>query len=580
MSHTLFHPNKKIPHSCRNILYFVALKFSGVYVKRLLLGILVLLSCTSTKTDEHLSEKAKELKTLIQRFADVEIKVDMSHLTEKQKQLVLKLVEASKYADNIFWKQTSHDALAFVEELREKNDEEAKLALEYAMIHYGPYDRIEEETRFYGEGDSTRFHGGAFYPKDMSKAEFESYLEMNPNEAESLKNQYSVVVRRGNKFKALPYNRVYAEDIKPLTQKLREAAALAENPSLKAYLTARAMAIETDDYYDSDVKWMQLKDNDIDIVIGPIENYEDGLFNYRTAYEAAVMIKDPIGTKELELFKSHIDQLEQNLPSDKKYHRETAGKGNVLEVVNIVYFGGDFQSGIKTIAASLPNDPKVHNEFGGKKQMYKNMMAAKYQKMVVPIADVLIAPESRKYINETAFTTFVTMHEVSHTLGRGFVYGKPEQKVREALKEHYSPIEEAKADVLGIYNIDYFAKNGTYTDEQLKQFYVTYLAGLFRSIRFGATEAHGKANIAQMVYLKEQGSLSRNNLGYWVVHFDKFHEGIRQLGKKLLHIQAEGSYEEADRFLNTYGKLTSDIQADIEKLNHIPRDLNTRYAIL
>lgn len=339
------------------------------------------------------------------------------------------------------------------------------------------------------------------------------------------------------------------------------------------------MAIESDEYYDSDVKWMQLSDNDIDVVIGPIENYEDGLFNYRTAYEVAVMVKDPKGTKDLQMFKSHINALEQNLPSDKKYHRKSAGSGNVLEVVNVVYFGGDFQAGVKTIAASLPNDPKVQNEFGGKKQMYKNLMAAKYQKMVVPIAEELIAPESRKFINETAFTTFITMHEVSHTLGNGIVYGKT-SSVREALKEQYSPLEEAKADVLGIYNMDYFKKMGSFTDTEMKQFYVTYLAGLFRSIRFGATEAHGKANIAQMVFLKEQGALSRNDQGFWVVHFDKFQEGVTALGKKLLHLQAAGSYDNAKAFLDQYGKLTPDIQDDINKLSHIPHDLDTHYTIL
>ncbi|MBX7153204.1 hypothetical protein K1X84_16365 [bacterium] len=528
------------------------------------------------------TDKPKEMKSDMQKkidqFGKIEISVNMDQLSTKEKEMVKLLVKAGEYADKIFWKQTSYDAIPTREMLAAKTDQASKEALEYVNISYGPYDRITGE-RFVGEGSAKRPDGGTFYPADMTREEFEKYIKGNPGQEKELTGQYTVVVRDGNKLKGVPYHDYYKDEIAEMAKLLTQASELAENESLKKYLAARAKAITSDDYYESDVLWMKLKDNNVDIVIGPVENYEDGMFNYKTAFEAAVMVKDPEGTKELQVFQSHIDALEQNLPSKKEYIRKNAGKGNVLEVVNIAFFGGDFQAGIKTIAASLPNDPKVHDEFGGKKQMYKNLMEAKFEKILVPIGTQIISEENRKYIDKHAFTTFVTMHEVSHTLGRGYVYGNDKLEVRKALKEMFSPLEEAKADVVGIYNMEYFKRQGIYDDEMIKKFYVTYLVGLFRSIRFGAEDAHGQANIAQMAFLKEQGALGRDEKGNWVIHFDKFHTGVTALAKTLLELQAEGNYEGAKQFLAKYGEVTADIKADIEKMNAIPRDLNTTYAV-
>ena len=523
-------------------------------------------------------KKESQMRQHIDQFAKVEITADLSGLSPVQQEVVKLLVRAGQIADEIFWKQTSHDAVSIREQLKDKKDRASMEALEYVLFSYGPYDRVTE-ARFVGEGDSVRPPTGAFYPADMTKEELQKYIELNPEQEKELTGQYSVVLRDGAGLKAVPYHEFYKEEVTQISTLLNQAAEKAENKSLKAYLAARARAVMTDEYYESDVAWMQLKNNAIDIVIGPIENYEDKLFNYRTAYEAAVMIKDVAGTKELQVFQSHLDALEKNLPQRKEYIRPSAGKGNVLEIVNIVFFAGDFQAGIKTIAASLPNDPNVHKEYGGKKQMYKNLMEAKFDQIVVPIGQRLIAEALRRYVSRRSFTTFVTMHEVSHTLGRGFVYGRKDEKVRKALQELYSPIEEAKADVIGIYNMEYFKKQGMFDDETLKQHYVTYLAGLFRSIRFGAEEAHGKANIAQIEFLHRQGAIGRNDAGMWVVNFDKFHAGVSALGKILLELEAEGDYTGAREFLEEYGHLTPGIQTDIDKLGDIPRDLNTTYSI-
>jgi len=531
------------------------------------------------ETKEKTMEAKSELGKKIDAFAKIEISVDMNHLSAKEKEMVRKLVEAGKLADEIFWNQTAYDAIAVRDSLLKQSDTASKEALEYVMINYGAYDR-ETNKRFVGRGPQDKPLGATYYPADMTKAEFEKYMKEHPQEAKQLTDLYTVVVRDGQKLKPVAFHEAYKNEITAMSGLLHQASDLSENESLKKYLAARAQAILTDDYYASDVLWLKLKDNNVDVVIGPIENYEDAMFNYKAAYESAVMIKDPAGTKELQVFQSQLDALEQNLPQKKEYIRKSAGKANVLEVVNIIYFGGDFQKGVKTIAASLPNDSKVINEYGAKKQMYKNMMEAKFDMIMKPIGQKLISPDFQKYVDTHAFTTFVTMHEVSHTLGRRTVFGHDNLDVRMALKELYSGLEEAKADVLGIYNMDYFKQQKMYDDEMMKKFYVTYLVGLFRSVRFGAEEAHGKANIAQMAFLKEQGALGRNAEGFWVINFDKFQAGVAALAKTLLELEAEGNYEGAKQFIERYGKLTDDIKGDIAKLSEIPRDLDTRYAIM
>lgn len=542
----------------------------------LIVASMVIFSCS--KVEERGESKLPSIAKRVEAYAPFEISVDMSHLSDRQNKLVLKLVEAGRYADLIFWNQSSHDALAEVNILR-KDPKADKNILEYVKINYGPYDRIYEQQRFWGHGPKKKPAGAGFYPEDLTKEVFNQYVMDNPEKADLLKSQFSVVVHDDSGFNAIPYHDFYGDEVDALAQKLNEAAELADNPSLKAYLLERAKAVLTDDYYKSDEKWMKIRDNDIDVVIGPIENYEDEMFNYKTAYEAAVMIKDPQGTEKLQKYIAHLDNLEKQLPEKKEYIRPSAGKGNILEVVNIVYFGGDFQAGIKTIAASLPNDPAIHQKYGGKKQMYKNMMEAKFQKILIPISEKLLAKEDLQYIDKDAFTDFVTLHEVSHTLGRGYVFDKDKVKVRTALKETYSAIEEAKADILAIFATPYLVKNGVYTEESVKKRYVTYLAGLFRSIRFGVEEAHGKSNICQFNFLREKGAILMEG-DKWKVDFDKFHSAVTQFSAKVLNLEAEGDYDGALEFLEKYGRFPDDLARDFKSLEDIPRDLNTTYAIL
>ena len=424
------------------------------------------------------------LQERVEAYADVDINFSIAHLSTSQQKVIKELIAAAKQADVIFWKQSSHDALA----VREQNQSASPLLQKYIQINYGPYDRVHSLKRFVGEGPEFKPKGAGFYPDDLSREAFEAYIAKHPDQKDSLESQYTVVIREGDRLKAVPYHIIYQKEIEQCAKHLENAAAFTENESLKKYFTLRAQALRTDDYYESDIAWMNLKDNQIDCVIGPIENYEDGLFNYKAAFETAVMVKDMPATGQLDFYKSHMDELEKNLPVDDKYKKASAGAQNVLEVVNIVYFGGEFMAGIKTIAASLPNDERVTSVKGAKKQLYKNIMEAKFEEILVKLADKLIYPTQRHYLSKQAFIFQILFHELAHTLGPEYVY-QTDTSVRRALQKYYSPIEECKADVLGIYYLDYFRQNFNLSVEEVSKNYVTFIAGLFRSIRFGYEEA-------------------------------------------------------------------------------------------
>ncbi|MDX9757910.1 MAG: peptidase [Bacteroidota bacterium] len=552
-----------------------------------LLAVMVVAGCGKQQEGKKM-EQTKDIPSVAERvamFADVDIAVDLSMLTEQERALVRKLVEAGRLVDEIFWLQSSRDAVAVRDSLAALPGEAVKDVLAYVMINYGPYDRIFEGARFVGEGPARKPGGAGLYPEDLTKEAFESWIAAHPAHKTDLESPYTVIESATAMIEganpqplAIPYNVYYQPRIARIVTLLEEAAALADNPSLKKYLSLRAKAIATDDYYESDMAWMDLKDNSIDVVIGPIENYEDGLFNYKTAYECAVMVKDPAGTKELEMFTEHIDAFERALPIEDKYKRPSAGSGNVLEVVNIVYFGGDFQAGVKTIAASLPNDPRVTEKKGGKKQMYKNLMEAKFEKIVRPIAERVLEPAQVQYVDRHAFTSFVTLHEVSHTLGRPYVFGNDALSVRKAMKERYSAIEECKADILGLYNHRLLLSEGVIDDAAMKRMIVTYVAGLFRSLRFGAEEAHGQANLMQLNWFVEKGTLVRNADGTYRIDFPTFMDAAAELARAVLTAQIEGDYAAAGALLAKYGTMTPDIERAIAKLSDIPRDLNTRYT--
>ncbi len=536
-----------------------------------------LFSCNKKETSpQNKTETEKSmLNERLEAFSPVTITTDISWLTDNQKKVVELLSKAGKIADELFWRQNTYDGIALRDSLAKIDAPEANELLRYIKIWYGPYDAMFGEKRFVGNGPDVRPAQGNLYPQDLTKEEFEEYIKNNPDEKKDLESQYTVVVRDGDKLKTIPYHEAYPEMLQ-MADLLDEAAKYADNPTLKNYLTLRAKAFRTDEYYESDMAWMDIKDNDIDVVIGPIENYTDAMFNYKTAFEGVVMIKDKEASKLLDMYKDNIDYFEHHLPYDKKYIRKSAGGGNILQVVNVYYFGGDCNGGTKTIAASLPNDPRVHATKGGKKSMYKNIMEAKFDKIVMPIAKAVMAEDLIPYCSKNSFTSFVTLHEVSHTLGRGYVYGKKDLAVRKAFKERFSAIEELKADILGMYNHKHLLEKGLIDEEEMKRTIATYIPGLYRSIRFGAEEAHGKANVIQLNFLMEKGAIILDDNGKLTYNPDIFMDKVAELAGMVLTMQAEGNYEAGGELLEKYGQVSDITKKIIESLSNIPRDLDNQ----
>lgn len=546
--------------------------------------VLSLVSCghkeEAPKEEAPQTEQKSVLRERIDLYAPTEINVDLSHLSESDRKIIQLLLEAGKIADELFWKQTSPCAIPIRDSLRNLDTPEAKEALEFVMINYGPYDRMDESRRYIGEGLEFRPKQGSFYPIDITKEEFEKYVLANPKQKAELEGLYTVVVRDGEKLKGIPYS-VYYPEVHKMADLLEQAARISTNPTMTNYLMMRAIALRTNDYFHSDIAWMDLKNSDIDFVIGPIENYEDGLFNYKTAFEAIIMIKDHEATKELEFYNQHVADFEKKLPYDEKYIRKTVGKGTQISFVNVAYFGGDCQKGTKTIANSLPNDEKVREiKGGGKNSMFKNMMEAKFDKIVIPIGERILEKSLVQYLDKKSFMSFVTLHEVSHTLGRGFVYGKDKLTIRQALKERYSPIEECKADILAMHNLKHLLEINVLNEESLKKACVTYLAGLYRSLRFGSESAHGRANLMQLNFLRESGAINRLPDGKFTIDFNIFFDKVAELANLVLTIQAEGDYKRAGEVLDKYSVSNDEIKSVVESLTGIPRDLNTTYGIM
>jgi len=540
--------------------------------------ILILNSCEQRGGEQVEKQKTyiDTVKERITAYAPVKVEVDTTFLSDNEKILLEKLAEAGKIADEIFWQQSAHDAKQVRDSLANLKGDDNKLLQQYVRINYGPYDVIHSNERFIPGEPRIRPIGAGFYPIDMTKEEFEDAVKTNPSLKQQFEDLYTVIIRKDGKLQAIPYSKYYPE-IEALASKLEEAANYADDIPLKEYLISRAKALRTNDYYESDMKWMDVKSSNIDIVIGPIETYQDQLFGYKAAFEAVVMVKDWKATKQFEMFKKHIAYFEQNLPTDPKFIRKNVNFESQLNLVNVAYYGGDCQKGTKTIAASLPNDPRVREAKGGKNSMYLNMMRAKFEKNLVPIANIILDKSLVPNIDEDAFITFTTLHEVSHTLGRGYVYGNDKLEVRAALKERYSALEECKADILSMYNHLHLLNLKEFNEDIIKKTQATFLAGLFRSIRFGTESAHAKANLIQFNYLREQGAIILTPDGKYKLDENKFWDAVKGLANLILTIQATGDYAKAGEILNKYSVVSPEINAAIEKLKNVPRDIDSSY---
>ena len=504
----------------------------------------------------------------VAQYTPVRLTADLHGLSEQERRMIPLLIAAAAEMDSVFQQQIYPARDSLVHALTDSS------MRRYVQINYGPWDRLDEDRPFV-PGVGPRPPGAELYPHGLTKEELEQAVARSPA-GRALAGQYTVVRRdSAGQLVALPYHEVYAQPFARAAARLREAAALAEDPGLKRYLQLRAKALETDDYQPSDFAWLDMKTNTLDIVIGPIESYIDQLVGRKTAAEAYVLLKDKSWSARLAHYAALLPELQHGLPVPDAYKRERPGTDSDLNAYDALYYAGEANAGSKTIAINLPNDEKVQLRKGTRRLQLKNSMRAKFDRILVPIAGELIAEDQRPRISFDAFFDNVMFHEVAHGLGiKNTIDGKG--TVRTALKEQYSALEEGKADILGLYMVTRLLERKELTGASLEDHYVTFLASIFRSIRFGASDAHGRANAAQLSFFEEHGAFTRDSAtGRYRVDFPKMRLAVDSLGGLMLRLQGDGDYEGTKRFLETRGALSPTLQSDLAGLGTkgIPVDI-------
>jgi hypothetical protein len=528
------------------------------------------------------SGEPAELNAKIERFAPTIITADTSRLAARDRQALAKVIEAAKLLDPLFLRQVWSGNVALQTKLEADRTPLGRARLHYFMLNDGPWSQLDENIAFLPDVPREKPPQAGHYPDGMTKEEFESWVVTLPEPEKQKATGFFYAVRRDNagKLKLVPYSQEYGEFLRPAAKLLREAADLTTNATLKDFLTKRAAAFTSDDYYESDVAWMDL-DSPIDVTIGPYETYSDGLFGYKAAFEAYVTLRDEAESKKLAFFSNYLQELENNLPIEPRYRNPKLGAASPIRVVNVVYSSGEGNSGVQTAAFNLPNDERVVHEKGSKRVMLKNVQEAKFEKTLVPISRVVLSAADRRNVAFEPFFTHVLAHELMHGLGpHTITVGGRETSVRKELKDNYSAIEEAKADITGLWALQYLIDKGALPRTLEQTLYTTYLASAFRSVRFGIKEAHGRGVAMQFNYLTDEGAIAYDeSAGTFSIVPSKIKDAVRKLTHDLLTIEAEGSYDGAKTILDKYGVVRPPMQKALDSLKGVPVDIEPSYPL-
>jgi hypothetical protein len=524
----------------------------------------------------HLAAKQDVPQRLAQLPRTV-IDYDHSLLDDNEQQVVQKLIEASKFIDEIYWRQVSEDNPVYRERLARQANQSPldRDAYQYFLANKGRWDRLKDDEAFIEPYDK-KPEGAAFYPSDMTKEEFESYVAAHPDQKEALEGLFTIVRRDGSGLKTIPYSRAYAELLDKAAVSIRDAAALTKDASLRNYLTKLADAFFKDNYRESDIAWMDLT-GPIEVVIGPYEVYEDNLFNYKASFQSFITVVDKPESDKLAVYAQHLPDMERNLPEPEEYKNPNRGTDSPIRVVQEIYTAGDARRGVQTSAFNLPNDEWVREQKGSKKVLLKNVMDAKFRQSGRPIAMRVLEPSLRDAISFDAYFNHTLFHELSHGVGPGLIpdpAGSGQRvDTRTLLKNLYSSIEECKADVVGLWNIMYARQHNLLNAFDERQLFATYTGLMFRSMRFGIGEAHGRGTAVQWNWLREAGAVTPKGDGTYTMDEARYREGIRTLATELLTIEATGDYARAERLLNKYGVSTPEIESVTARLTDIPVDI-------
>jgi Peptidase family M49 len=523
-----------------------------------------------------------ELARKIARFSPTTLTADISKLPPKDRQALDKIIEAAKLFDPLFLRQVWNGNEALEKKLQADKTATGRQRLHYFYINDGPWSRLDNKEPFIDGVPKEKPALASYYPDDMTKEEFNSWLQTLSEADKQKATGFFHLIRRGpdKKLTLVPYSVAYKEYLVPAAKLLREAAALTTNATLKDFLNKRADAFGSDDYYESDVAWMAL-DSPIDVTIGPYETYEDELFSYKAAFESYVTLRDDAETAKLSKFSGHLQELENNLPIEPRYRNPKLGPASPIRVVNNVFSSGEGNSGVQTAAFNLPNDERVVKEKGSKRVMLKNVQDAKFNKTLIPISRVVLDASDQSALAFDSFFTHILCHELMHGLGpHNISLNGQETTVRKQLKELYSAIEEAKADMTGLWALQYMIDRGIIEKSMERTLYTTYLASMFRSVRFGITEAHGRGVALQFNYLTDEGAIRFNEAkGTFSIDHSKIKEGVTKLTRELLTLQAEGSYDKAKSMLDKFALIRPPMQQALDKLRDVPVDIEPVFPL-
>jgi hypothetical protein len=520
---------------------------------------------------------APDVDMILAKWKRVEMPFDSARLSPRERQLVNKLVEASQDLDDIYWRQSDPQALKVYKSLEGKSDRFSRELRRLIVINGSRFDLLDNNQPFVGPGKLPP--GGGLYPRHLTREEIESYVKAHPDQKDAIYSPTTVIRREDDKLAAVPYHDAYKEFLEPAAKALREAAALSDDEAFAGFLRLRADALLDDNYYPSDLAWLDLKNPKFDVIMAPYETYLDGVLGVKGSYGAAVLIRNDAESRRLEVYEKYIPDMQQALPLPSADKPSKRGHLTPLEVMDAPFRGGDLRHGYQAVADNLPNDPRIHQEKGTKKIFFKNFMDARVQYVILPLAKRLMVSDQAAEVSGEGYMAATVLHEISHGLGPAFARSGGEQEdIRAAIGPVYSPLEEAKADVVGMYGLRWLVDHGALPKDKLREYYASYLGGIFRTVRYGTAEAHGRAQMMEFNYLFEHKAITRNEAGRYAADFAAMPQAIAGLAKKLLTLEATGNRAGAEALFAKYDQMPAGLASALNSCQDLPVDIDPVFS--
>jgi len=518
-----------------------------------------------------------DLDQRLAKFRRVEMPFHSAGLTAREVKMVGKLVDASRYLEEIYWRQIDPDGLTLYESLAASKNPRDETLRRYLWINASRFDLLDDNKPFVGTTPMSS--GRGFYPQNLTREQIEQYVKAHPEKKDEIYHSFTVVRWHGDQLEGLPYHIAYRSFLEPSAQDLREAAGLSDDPAFANFLRLRADALLTDDYFKSSLAWLDLKNPKFDVAFAPDETYDDGLLGVKATYGAAVMIRNQEESRKLEMFQKYVGDVQDALPLAPEDRPSKHGLETPMEVMDTPFRSGDLTHGYQAIADNLPNDPRVHEQKGSKKLFFKNFMDARVTYVVLPVAQHVMLPSQAAKASSEGYLSATIMHEMAHGLGPAFARTSAGKvSIRESIGPIYSGLEEAKADVVGMFGLKWLIDHDVLPKNKLEEYYASYVAGIFRTVRFGVAEAHGQAEMMEFNYLSERGAIIRESAGRYAIDYGRMPGAINDLTKELLEIEATGDRARAESWFKKYGTMPAELQVSLKLAASVPVDIDPVFS--